>query len=169
MLWNIHQIRRCLGHTFMAAGSNEQSDDTLTAAKRDAYCVLSCVNQFELPLNRRERSVLLQALAYGLLRPMSPANAAAGARSGAKRLTRELLSALAFQLRMYRRRGVYPMLLNLVVFVAAFFISVGLAFSELGTWNTAHALALGLLLSWLPVLVLFSIIDRNPISSGRTA
>lgn len=170
VLWNIHQIRQCLRHTFFAGGANEQSSDRLTATKRDAYCVLGCINQFELPPDRQKRRELLRALAYGLLRPMTPdSTAGGGAEPGAERLTRDLLSALAFQLRMYRRRGVYPMLLNLVVFVVAFFISVGLAFSELGTWNTAHSLALGLLFSWLPVLVLFSIIDRNPISSGRNA
>lgn len=38
------------------------------------------------------------------------------------------------------------------------------AFGELGANETAHDLALGLLMAWLPVLVLVTIVDRNPIA-----
>jgi len=39
------------------------------------------------------------------------------------------------------------------------------AFGNLGQNATAHDLAIGCLLGWLPVLILCSIVDRNPISS----
>lgn len=78
-----------------------------------------------------------------------------------------LTSHLAFQLRLQRRRGVYPLSLNLVWFLIAFVISMYTAFGEVGDNLTAHSLALGLLLSWIPVLVLASIIDRNPVSTTR--
>ncbi len=54
-----------------------------------------------------------------------------------------------------------------MVFLGAFSLSVGLAFADLGAWTTAHSLALGLLVSWLPFLVMFTIVDRNPVSSIR--
>ena len=36
------------------------------------------------------------------------------------------------------------------------------AFNQLGGNAIAHDLALGLLLTWLPILMLMTIIDRNP-------
>jgi len=68
---------------------------------------------------------------------------------------------------MYRRGAIDPAGINILVFLGAFAISVGLAFTELGEWTIAHSLALGLLFSWLPMLVMFSILDRNPVSAAR--
>ncbi|KAL5601539.1 hypothetical protein FOBRF1_009072 [Fusarium oxysporum] len=98
---------------------------------------------------------------YGLFRPLS------GDQSPDVDLTRQLLVTLAFQLRMLRRRGVIPMLANLGTFLIAFIFSVVLAFAELGDNNTPFSLAFGLLMTWLPLLVVFTIIDRNPVSSER--
>ena len=42
------------------------------------------------------------------------------------------------------------------------------ALGQLGSNATAHNLALGLLLAWLPVLMLCSIVDRNPIAVDAT-
>ncbi|KAH6877084.1 hypothetical protein B0T10DRAFT_566415 [Thelonectria olida] len=61
------------------------------------------------------------------------------------------------------------MLANLGVFLVAFVISVVLAFAELGDANTPLPLAFGLLMTWLPLLVVFTIVDQNPVSSERTA
>ncbi|KAK4580443.1 hypothetical protein LTR86_000646 [Recurvomyces mirabilis] len=57
---------------------------------------------------------------------------------------------LARQLRETRRKGVVPV-----------FSSFGLV----GQDAVAHDLALGLLLSWLPIVILCSIVDRNPVSA----
>ncbi len=46
-------------------------------------------------------------------------------------------------------------------------ISIYGAFGELGNNETAHALGIGLLLSWLPILVLSSITDRNPVAADE--
>lgn len=42
---------------------------------------------------------------------------------------------------------------------------ISVAFGYLGENATAHDLALGFLLSWLPVIILGSIVDRNPIAA----
>ncbi|KAK3387836.1 hypothetical protein B0H63DRAFT_431774 [Podospora didyma] len=165
-LFNIHQIRQCKQYIFLAGGSHEQVSNR--HIKRNAYYVLSCINQFEPPDSETERAAFVDVLVYGLFRPMTKPAAGRPRELEAALLTRELLEALAFQLRMFRRRGVYPAGINIIVFLGAFAISVGLAFaSDLGEWTTAHSLALGLLVSWLPILVTFSILDRNPISAIR--
>ena len=50
-------------------------------------------------------------------------------------------------------------------FLFAFALSIQDAFSELGANTTAHDLALGCLLAWFPVLIMSSIVDRNPIAA----
>jgi hypothetical protein len=134
-----------------------------------AYFVLCSLNQFDIDpftLTGRDSqpSRMLDVLTYGLFRPLSNGNAPD------VELTNQLLVQLAFQLRMLRRRGVIPMLANLAMFLAAFVFSVFLAFTELeGDTTTPFSLAFGLLLTWLPLLVVFTIVDRNPISSERTS
>jgi hypothetical protein len=50
-------------------------------------------------------------------------------------------------------------------FLFAFALSVESAFGSLGENSTAHDLALGCLLAWFPILILASIVDRNPIAA----
>jgi hypothetical protein len=50
-------------------------------------------------------------------------------------------------------------------FLFAFALSVEGAFGDLGQNTTAHDLALGCMLAWFPVLILASIVDRNPIAA----
>jgi hypothetical protein len=50
-------------------------------------------------------------------------------------------------------------------FLFAFALSVEGAFGDLGQNTTAHDLALGCMLAWFPVLILGSIVDRNPIAA----
>jgi hypothetical protein len=122
------------------------------------------MNQYDglaLVENNGDPAHMLNILVYGLFRPLS------GDQSPDVDLTRQLLVTLAFQLRMLRRRGVIPMLANLGTFLIAFIFSVVLAFAELGDNNTPFSLAFGLLMTWLPLLVVFTIIDRNPVSSER--
>jgi hypothetical protein len=51
-------------------------------------------------------------------------------------------------------------------FIFAFALSIQDAFGELGANSTAHDLALGCLLAWFPVLIMGSIVDRNPIAAN---
>jgi hypothetical protein len=50
-------------------------------------------------------------------------------------------------------------------FLFAFALSVEGAFGNLGENSTAHDLALGCLLAWFPILIMGSIVDRNPIAA----
>lgn len=147
-IWNVRQIRHC--------HRTAKSKNTLT---NDAYYVLSCLGQFELPDSER----FYTALVYGLFRPLPQPD------DPDQRYTAQLLSDVAFQLRMLRRRGVIPTLASLGTFITAFIFSIVLAFDEEAGNRTGSPLTLGLLYCWLPLLVIFTIIDRNPVSADRSA
>jgi len=72
---------------------------------------------------------------------------------------------LAQQLRETRRKGVVPVFVSTLWFLFAMAISIQSSFGEIGKNVIAHDLALGCLLAWLPVLILCSIVDRNPVSA----
>jgi hypothetical protein len=151
-LFNFRQIQRCHQEARRAGGDGPA---------HDTYFILSCLNQFDVPDNARRES--LNVLMYGLFRPLC-----AGVDGSELDLLRDLQHDLAHALRMLRRRGVVPVALSLLTFLAAFVFSIVLAFYDLGENSTAHSLALGILFSWLPVLVCYTIVDRNPISADRT-
>jgi hypothetical protein len=67
-----------------------------------------------------------------------------------------------------RKRGVVPVIITLLWFIFSLAISIHQAFGDLGGNETAHDLALGLLLAWIPVLILSSIVDRNPVLTNST-
>ena len=70
--------------------------------------------------------------------------------------------ALARSLRENRKKGVVPVFVSLMWFLFSLAISIQASFGDLGSNQTAHDLALGLLLGWLPVMILVTIVDRNP-------
>lgn len=72
---------------------------------------------------------------------------------------------LALHLRKFRRRGVVPVYISTVWFIIALAFSINAAFGLQRRQTESHDLALGLLLSWLPVLILSSVVDRNPIAA----
>ncbi|KAL1586450.1 hypothetical protein WHR41_05232 [Cladosporium halotolerans] len=76
-----------------------------------------------------------------------------------------LRQQLADDLRAKRRRGVVPVFISTMWFVFSLGLSIQGAFGFLGENAQAHDLALGLLLAWLPVLILSSIVDRNPVAA----
>ena len=144
---------------------------TLTQTAEDRQPT-SCLNQSD-GLDTRigtqtteniEPTRRLQVLIYGLFRPLSAHHADPDVRH-----SRQLLSDLAYQLRMLRRKNVIPTLASLGTFLIAFIFSIVLAFAELGEHNTPFSLSFGLLVSWLPLLVVFTIVDRNPSSADRSA
>lgn len=57
------------------------------------------------------------------------------------------------------------MFVSTMWFLFAFALSIQAAFGDLGQNTTAHDLALGCLLAWFPILIMGSIVDRNPIAS----
>ncbi len=159
-IYNFRQFRE--SHRRVLREANERSSHLHSAA----YFVLCCANQFDgLKLVNADGNPtrMLRVLIYGLFRPLSVED------TPDVQLTHQLLVIMAFQLRMLRRRGVIPVLANLGMFLVAFIFSIVLAFTDLENATTPFSLAFGLLLTWLPLLVVFTVVDRNPVSSERTA
>ncbi|KAL8724931.1 MAG: hypothetical protein Q9181_006613 [Wetmoreana brouardii] len=67
---------------------------------------------------------------------------------------------LANNLRENRKKGVVPIFVSFLLG-----LSIDLAFTDIGTNETAHNLAIGFLMCWLPILVLASSVDRNLVSA----
>lgn len=74
---------------------------------------------------------------------------------------------LAKELRAWRRRAVVPVYISTAWFLFSLAISIQSAFGLAGQNPQAHDLALGLSLSWLPVMILSSIVDGNPIAANE--
>lgn len=72
---------------------------------------------------------------------------------------------LARSLREGRKKGVIPVFVSFLWFVFALALSIELAFNDIGGNETAHNLAIGLLVGWLPVLVVACAVDRNLVSA----
>ena len=72
---------------------------------------------------------------------------------------------LADLIRKGRKKSVVPVFISLMWFLFSLAISIQAAFNDIGANATAHDMALGALLSWLPVLILTSIVDRNPVAA----
>lgn len=86
--------------------------------------------------------------------------ASMGATSGSGLVHRR--QALAQSLRENRKKGVVPVFVSVMWFLFSLSISIQASFGDLGNNHTAHDLAIGLLLGWLPVMILVTIVDRNP-------
>lgn len=72
---------------------------------------------------------------------------------------------MAQNFREGRKKGVVPVFVSFLWFVFALVLSIQLAFNDVGTNQTAHNLAVGLLVGWLPILILASTVDRNLVSA----
>lgn len=130
----------------------------------DVYYVISCLNQFDVTSHvSSNNGDLFQVLVYGLFRPIlsSPDDAATI-------YTINLLTVIAHQLRMHRRRAVIPIMLNLCTFLITLVFSIVLSFAQVGEHTKVDMLVLGLLFTWLSMLVIFTNVDRNPVSADRT-
>ncbi len=174
---NFWQTRLCYlrasnGNNFREA--RDRSEDE-RRVRISAYYLLSCLNQVELGFNiahddpvDRDRhdehlKELVSKIMYGLFQPLSEPI------SEDRRLTRALLSVLANQLRINRRRGMVPTLLGLVTFYFAVAFSMVLAFGDLSDSTSIFVLDVGNFFSWVPILVVFFLLDRNPGNSAHQA
>lgn len=72
---------------------------------------------------------------------------------------------MAQNFREGRKKGVIPVFVSFLWFVFALVLSIQLAFGDIGANETAHNLAVGLLVGWLPILILASTVDRNLVSA----
>ncbi|KIW02554.1 uncharacterized protein PV09_06009 [Verruconis gallopava] len=168
-LWNISVSGKCALMVDMAVGyrplfaSTQETEDFNNI--RDSFYILMVMNQFEakpLPHMKREAEGLLRIVLFSKdLRLIE--------YEGRTQIKQKNLAAkrqdLAEALRRRRRRGVVPVFVSTLWFLFSLALSIQSAFGLVGENATAHDLALGLLLSWLPILVLCSIVDRNPLSA----
>ena len=74
-------------------------------------------------------------------------------------------TVLAKAMREGRKKGVIPVFVSFLWFVFALVLSIELAFNNIGGNETAHDLAIGLLVGWLPVLIVACAVDRNLVSA----
>ncbi|MDI1489295.1 MAG: hypothetical protein OHK93_008573 [Ramalina farinacea] len=72
---------------------------------------------------------------------------------------------LARNLREGRKKGGIPIFLSFLWFVFALALTIELAFDDIGGNETAHNLALGLMVCWLPVLIVATAVDCNSVSA----
>ncbi len=69
---------------------------------------------------------------------------------------------LASSVRKGRKKGVVPVFVSVLAFLFSLVISYEQAF---GSDGSASMPSIGCLLSWLPVLILSSVVDRNPVAA----
>jgi hypothetical protein len=69
---------------------------------------------------------------------------------------------IADHIRRSRRQSAVPLFISLLWFTMSLAFSIVQAFVLVGDNATAHNLAMGLLMGWLPVFITASIVDRNP-------
>jgi hypothetical protein len=162
ILWNIKVTGKCALMVDMAVPFNEVPPDQNSefAQMRDAFYILAVMNQYEI------KSDMPEIPAEKLLRIalFSDSLKLTLAEDDADSLPK-LRKVLAHDLRRGRRRGTVPVFISIGWFVFSLAISIQSAFGDLGSNAMAHNLALGLMLSWIPVFIIGSIIDRNPLSS----
>ncbi|KAL8679357.1 MAG: hypothetical protein Q9186_004362 [Xanthomendoza sp. 1 TL-2023] len=161
VLWNIKVTGKCALMADMAIGLDEYGDERSDFAHtRDALYILSVMNQFSIkrrmPVKEGEKLLRIALLSRALL--VQPTDS----------VTRSLVNRrklLARSLRERRKKGIVPVFISLGWFLFALSLSIADAFGQLGDNQTAHDLALGLLLAWLPIFVIATIVDRNPIGA----
>lgn len=151
-IFNFYQIK---------AAHMRYKDSGSSGLWRDIYYVATCFNQFDFPASAKQ-SKLYETLMYGLFHPTIASGSAT-----MNEPTGELIITLAKQLRLLRRRAVMPTLASLGTFLAAFIFSVVLSFAQVDNHTRVDLLVVGLFFSWLPALVITTIVDRNPVSSDR--
>ena len=149
ILWNIKVTGKCALMVDMATRYNEYPPEGSDfSMMRDSLYILCIMNQYtpkqSLPPIEAERLLRL-----ALFSNMLPFNGSEDCRSIIKRRTE-----LAQNFREGRKKGVIPVFISFLWFVFALALSIQLAYSNIGGNETAHNLALGLLVGWLPILVI---------------
>ena len=161
ILWNVKVTSKCALLVDMATRYDEVPDEESEFAQiRDSFYILSVMNQYAIKARMPgvEAEKLLRIALFSDSLKLVPVEDET--RSLVKRRRK-----LAKSLREGRKRGVVPVFISLFWFLFSLGLSIQAAFGQLGANATAHDLALGLLLGWLPVLILCGIVDRNPVAT----
>jgi hypothetical protein len=161
VLWNIKVTAKCALMVDMSSRyAVVPGEESEFAQMRDSFYILAVMNQYAIKprMPGLEAEKLLRIALFSDSLKLS-----LGSEEDASLVKKR--QALAFDLRRGRRRGIVPVFVSFLWFLFSLGLSLQSAFGELGENATAHDLALGLLLSWLPVFVMGSIVDRNPMAS----
>ncbi|EMC96232.1 hypothetical protein BAUCODRAFT_69340 [Baudoinia panamericana UAMH 10762] len=168
ILWNIKVSGKCALMADMAAPYDSFDEDRRSnfQSMRDSLYLLATLNQYSIAPEVLYTNKHNSKPAEGLLRVVLFSK---DLRLLKRRRPPDELNAMrqkiAQQLRDTRRKGVVPVFLSTLWFLFAMAISIQSSFGYVGSNATAHDLALGCLLAWLPILILCGIIDRNPVSA----
>ncbi|RPA98526.1 hypothetical protein L873DRAFT_1687229 [Choiromyces venosus 120613-1] len=152
IFWNMKVTRKCAIMVDMSVEKDHYLPSSIFAELRDSFYLLSVINQYELNFLSDEQERYLETILRVGLFDRRPGITNIRAR-------------VAKSIRRERRRGAVQVLVSLAWFLVAMVISINKAFGNLGENATAHNLALGLLMSWLPVLMAATIVDRNPMDA----
>ncbi|KAE8859882.1 hypothetical protein PTNB29_07113 [Pyrenophora teres f. teres] len=164
VLWNIKVSAKAALMVDMAVRYDETPGrETHFGSMRDSMYLLLVMNQYTLTPTARLRE--LQKGAEGLLRITLFGKDLKLVGTSSGKTLREKRRKLAREVREMRRRGAVPVFVSIMWFLFAFALSIQDSFIHLGANSTAHDLALGCLLAWFPILILGSIVDRNPIAA----
>jgi hypothetical protein len=184
VLWNIKVLDKCALMVDMAVGYADSPPETVEMAEegpvlegekalpaksqrtefasmRDSFYLLSVMNQFNIPLLLPRSLSTETMLRIALFSDTLVLTEDAGYRN-----LPQMREALVRGLRSRRRRGTVPVFISIFWFLVSLGISINTAFGQLGGNATAHNLALGLMLGWLPIFILACIVDRNPVSTN---
>ncbi|OAL45334.1 hypothetical protein IQ07DRAFT_684268 [Pyrenochaeta sp. DS3sAY3a] len=160
ILWNIKVSAKAALMVDMAVKYEETPDRrTDFGSMRDSMFLLLAMNQYTL----KPTAALREKEAEGLLRIVLFSKDLV--LTDTDKTLRQMRRILAREVREMRRRGGVPVFISTMWFLFAFALSIQAAFGNLGANATAHDLALGCLLAWFPVLIMGSIVDRNPIAA----
>lgn len=178
VLWNIKVSAKAALMVDMAVEYDETPKPTTDfGSMRDSMYLLLVMNQYTLKSTampkdfQKEAECLLRIAFFSKDLILTDTD----------KTLHEMRRILAQDVRETRRRGTVPgnrshsirlrsltsilAFISILWFLFAFALSIQDAFSELGANTTAHDLALGCLLAWFPVLIMGSIVDRNPIAA----
>ncbi|CAN9191536.1 unnamed protein product [Alternaria sp. RS040] len=162
VLWNIKVSAKAAMMVDMAVKYDETPHrKTDFGSMRDSMYLLLVMNQYTLKPTVMSKD--LQKEAEGLLRITLFSKDLV--LTDTDKTLRQMRRILAREVREMRRRGTVPVFISIMWFLFAFALSIQDAFGDLGNNSTAHDLALGCLLAWFPVLIMGSIVDRNPIAA----
>ncbi|CAD6566990.1 MAG: hypothetical protein ASARMPRED_000454 [Alectoria sarmentosa] len=166
VLWNIKVTGKCGMMVDMATPYHEfPGEDSQFAHMRDSLYILSVMNQCKYDLIEEDETMiaaekLLRIALFSDELPMTPEASLTDRRK-----------KLAGTIRAFRKKGVIPVFVSTLWFLLALAISIQSAFGDIGDEVTtnldAHDLALGLLLSFLPIFILSCVVDRNAVAAGR--
>lgn len=164
VLWNITVTGTCallvdLSVSAETMPTDPAHEDTAFFSVRDSFYLLCVMNQYTIRSEAR-RSESAKSLLKVVL--FSDDLEVLDSNTGTRTDIDDRRHRLADNIRQARRRGAVPVFLSDLWFLFSLSISVQSAFGLLGLNSEAHDLALGCLFSWLPVLILGSVIDRNP-------